>query len=204
MKTSTLLPFVLAAVVSSIGIGCAADYAADPVRPYPSKTETPSTPAAGASGTADAAPVSVADAAPAADASSPDAAAPKAIDCSTPTLAVTHAYKIALLRSPDAAGLAYWLGELQASPPLSRLAMLERFVTLPEFTTARALLTDTQFIEGLYTGFLGRPAGTAEVQYWLGQLAPGGGSSRSDVALFFVDSPEFADPLANPAYACFF
>ena len=125
---------------------------------------------------------------------------PAKIACATPTDAVTAAYKLALLRDPDAAGLSYWLLQLQAGQ--TRFEMLENFIRSDEFSKARAGLTDTQFVTSLYAGLLGRAPDAAGLAYYVDVLTNGG--VRSDVALGFVNSDEFADPKKNPTYACFF
>jgi hypothetical protein len=123
------------------------------------------------------------------------------IACATPTQAISAAYRIALLREPDAGGLSFWLLEVQAGRQ-TRLGVLESFVRSAEFTSARAGLSDSQFVTSLYSGLLGRAFDDAGLAHWLGTLAQG--ASRTDVAVSFVNSNEFADPAKNPAYACFF
>jgi hypothetical protein len=123
-----------------------------------------------------------------------------AFACKTDEDSVTASYKIALLRAPDQEGFSYWLLQVQGGQP--RLEVLRNMVRSDEFTKTRSVLTDEQFVTSLYTGFLARQPDDDGKAYWLAQLANGG--SRTNVALSFVDSDEFADPNSNQQASCFF
>lgn len=125
---------------------------------------------------------------------------PVQMRCTTPTDAVTASYKLALLRDPDGPGLSYWVLQVQSGTP--RLEVLEHFLGSAEFLDARKSLSDTRFVTSLYMGFFGRAPEQAGLDFWMQALQ--NGSSRTEVAVSFVRSAEFADPKVNPKHACFF
>lgn len=127
--------------------------------------------------------------------------APATVACNTDADSITASYKIALLRAPDTAGFQYWQTQLQADTQ-TRINVLENMVRSKEFADLHQGLNDTQYVTSLYKGLLGRAPEQAGLDYWLGQLA--NGLSRADAAQGFVDSPEFADPTENAAFACYF
>lgn len=122
-----------------------------------------------------------------------------AFECKTDEDSVTASYKIALLRAPDEAGFKYWLLQIQGGQ--ERIEVLRNMVRSEEFTKDRAVLSDEQFVTSLYTGFLARQPDDDGKAFWLGQLQAG--VSRTDVAVGFVNSDEFAGPGNNQA-SCYF
>jgi hypothetical protein len=123
-----------------------------------------------------------------------------AFACKTDEDSVTASYKIALLRAPDQDGLSYWVLQVQGGQ--SRLEVLRNMVRSDEFTKSRSVLSNEQFVNSLYTGFLARQPDEDGKAFWLNALASGG--SRTDVALSFVNSDEFADPNSNKQASCYF
>jgi hypothetical protein len=126
-----------------------------------------------------------------------DTSATAATKCSTLTDTVTAAYRMALLREPDPSGESYWLLQLQSG--MAPLDMLGDFVRSSEFTATHAGLSDTQFVTGLYGGFLDRAPDSPGFIYWTNALTTG--ISRTNVALSFVDSDEFRN---DGLHGCFF
>jgi hypothetical protein len=134
-----------------------------------------------------------------------DTAAKAGASCRTLPDAVAAAYRMALLREPDASGQSYWLLQLQSG--MAPLDMLRNLVRSSEFTAAHTGLTDSQFVTGLYGGFLDRAPDSGGFAYWLQELvdARAAGTdittTRTDVALSFVDSTEFQ---TDGIHGCFF
>jgi Ca2+-binding RTX toxin-like protein len=106
-------------------------------------------------------------------------------------------------RVPDGAGMAFWLGELQAGASFTSIA--ERFYSAGvSYGLIDEGMSDLAFVQGLYAGLLGRdaasgrPPSSAELGYWGDQLA-GGLHTRGtlvlqmlqDVHRGFKDDPEF-------------
>lgn len=99
---------------------------------------------------------------------------------------VTPAYQHYLNRAPDAAGLAFWVDQLQ-NHGVTDERMEAGFISSPEFY-ARAGGTDKAWVDALYQSLLGRPADQAGETYWVQQLAAG--VSRGQIAYDFATSTE--------------
>jgi len=101
---------------------------------------------------------------------------------------VTRLYHNLLGRTPDAEGLNYWINVLiDKKATGAETAMY--FLNSREMKNKS--LTDTAYVNLLYTGFLGRTGESEGVAYWkkvLGEY----GFSRTFVAVNFVHSPEFS------------
>jgi Ca2+-binding RTX toxin-like protein len=95
-------------------------------------------------------------------------------------------YHSLLDRAPDGAGLAGWTGALKAGMTLKQAA--DGFTSSPEWQAKYGQLSDTQFVQMLYSNVLDRVGEQAGVDAWVGGLR--GGMSRSDVALGFSESAE--------------
>jgi Ca2+-binding RTX toxin-like protein len=98
---------------------------------------------------------------------------------------VMRLYDMVLHRAPDAAGLDHWGLRMNAGLPYADV--VSAFLNSPEFQAATGSLSDSAFIDFLYTSALGRNADAAGKSYWLDQLAHGarridllGGFSESD------------------------
>ncbi len=98
----------------------------------------------------------------------------------------TRLYQAAFNRSPDAAGLALWSGQLSQGVAINRVA--QAFTDSPEFAAAYGALGPAAFVARLYANVLHRAPDAAGQQGWLNALA--GGSSRAQVLAGFADSNE--------------
>lgn len=102
---------------------------------------------------------------------------------------ITRLYYAAYNRTPDRAGLNYWVGEIHNGRSLASIA--RAFVNTPEF---RAIYgnnpTDYQkYIATLYPNVLGRPPDAADTSYWVNELSSGR-KTREAVLIGFSESPE--------------
>jgi uncharacterized delta-60 repeat protein len=95
-------------------------------------------------------------------------------------------YQAAFDRTPDAGGLGYWIGVLDAQAPLQSVAA--SFVASAEFQQKYGPLTDTQFATQLYENVLHRAPDSGGLQFWVTQLQAG--ALRGDVLAGFSESAE--------------
>ncbi|MGH1573728.1 DUF4214 domain-containing protein [Methylobacterium sp. P31] len=105
---------------------------------------------------------------------------------------ITRLYYGLLDRAPDAAGLQSW--ETAAHNGASLTAIAQSFLNSGEYAGQHAGETDQQFVDHLYTAALGRAADPSGEQSWLYALSHG--SSRADVAVGIIESPEAQQHLA--------
>ena len=98
---------------------------------------------------------------------------------------IKNAYSEFLDRSPDAPGLAGWLGAMNSGMTIQK--MEAGFLASPEYY-AKAGGDDASWVRQLYAHVLDRPAGGAEVDHWTARLAAG--TSRQTVAMGFLISTE--------------
>ena len=103
---------------------------------------------------------------------------------------VHRLYEAAYNRTPDAAGLAYWIGT-----PLTVPQIASYFVTSPEFLAKYGSLSNTQFVQQLYLNILGRTGEATGVTYWIAVL--NSGVSRGVVLTEFANSYEFVKMLSR-------
>lgn len=97
-------------------------------------------------------------------------------------------YQTAFDRVPDKAGLGYWIGKSDAGMTLKQVAGF--FEASPEFTAKfGANVSDTQFLENLYSHGLHRAADAGGLKFWGDLLAPHT-LSRADVLIGFSESSE--------------
>jgi hypothetical protein len=94
-------------------------------------------------------------------------------------------YEHYLGREPDAAGLNYWVSQMQAGLTDERLEA--GFIGSAEFY-AHAGGTDKLWVDFMYQDLLGRAADSAGESYWVAQLTAG--ANRSSVAFGFAASLE--------------
>lgn len=96
-------------------------------------------------------------------------------------------YRAAFDRTPDNAGLGYWIAQMDQGATLSSVA--DGFIGSAEFIAlnGQALGNDI-FISKLYDNVLHRAPEAAGYDYWLGALASG--ASRADVLAAFSESAE--------------
>ena len=98
----------------------------------------------------------------------------------------TRLYQAAFNRSPDAAGLALWSGQLSQGVAVDQVA--QGFVGSTEFAATYGALDANAFVTQLYANVLHRAPDAPGLQSWLGSLASG--SSRAHVMAGFADSNE--------------
>lgn len=77
-------------------------------------------------------------------------------------------------RAPDATGLAYWVNEISTGK-LTLAQVAKNWTTQQSegLASLPSTLTNTQFIEKIYTNILGRTTDTSGATYWLNQLNSG-------------------------------
>lgn len=96
-------------------------------------------------------------------------------------------YEAAFDRAPDAAGLSYWIGEMDRGASLQEVA--QGFVASEEFAeTYGATDSADAFIDQLYQNILGRSGEPDGVGFWVDALAEGG--TPADVLAGISESPE--------------
>ena len=99
---------------------------------------------------------------------------------------VARIYTKALGRQPEAGGLKYWTGEINAKRK-TPVEVAEQFFFAPEFTNKK--LSNTEYVKVLYRTFMGREADKGGLDYWVGRLNKG--ESRKSVLEAFAGCPEF-------------
>jgi Domain of unknown function (DUF4214) len=109
----------------------------------------------------------------------------------------TRLYDAALGRAPDAGGLVYWTGALEAGVPLKAVA--EAFIAAPEFQAAYGAPGDREFIGLLYGNVLGREGDPGGLERWTGLLEDGA-ADRGDIVLAFSECSEHAAMIAAQDY----
>lgn len=124
----------------------------------------------------------------------------KFLDCFTsfdfagPPGQVYRLYQAAFNRTPDLAGLGFWISAHRSGRELVGIA--SDFIASAEFNTAYgANVSDGTFIGLLYNNILHRAGEVAGLTWWQSALA--GGTSRPEVLFAFSDSPENKDNV-NP------
>lgn len=95
-------------------------------------------------------------------------------------------YQAAFNRVPDEAGLSNNVSIMDGGVTL--VGMADAFLGGAEGIADYGSLTDTQFIQALYTNVLKRTGSTAEVNAWLALMATG--YTRSNVLIGFSESTE--------------
>ncbi len=104
-------------------------------------------------------------------------------------------YRTILGREADAAGQAFWEGELARVTSLGAGSSETFYVMAMAFfgsaEYAQRNTSDTQFVGDLYRTFFQREPDTAGLDFWTGQL--GSGRPREAVLNEFLFSPEFAN-----------
>lgn len=100
----------------------------------------------------------------------------------------TRLYQAYFLRKPDAGGLAYWVGRLDAGTSLGTVS--EGFARSPEFVNRYGALSDPSFVDLVYRNVLDRAPDTTGRAHWISVLAART-ASRGTVMIGFSESPEF-------------
>lgn len=100
---------------------------------------------------------------------------------------VYRLYQAAFDRTPDAAGVGYWIA--QADHGMGTQAVAAAFAASAEFATLYgAHVTDAQFVTQVYQNVLHRTPDAPGLAYWTDALAHGG--ARSDALVAFSESAE--------------
>jgi len=96
-------------------------------------------------------------------------------------------YQAAFARTPDVAGLSYWVKSIDNGLTMRDVAY--GFVQSAEFAATYGVSpTNISLVEKLYLNILGRPAEKAGIDYWVGLLEQG--ISRLDVVASISESQE--------------
>jgi glucose/arabinose dehydrogenase len=109
-----------------------------------------------------------------------------ALDTSGVAAQAYRLYGAALGREPDAGGLGFHVGRLDAGVPLAEVAA--GFIASPEFQGSFGQLDDPAFVDRLYENFRGGDGDGPVIAYHLGRLQAG--FSRESVLVDFSESPE--------------
>ena len=116
---------------------------------------------------------------------------------------ISELYVAFFNRTPDADGLAYWIGQKMAGQSINQIS--ESFYTVGASSTFSALtgfstsMSNTDFLNVFYKNVLGRPEGAdaGGLAYWNGKLADGS-STRSSLANDILESAHTFK--GNPTY----
>ncbi len=98
----------------------------------------------------------------------------------------TRLYGGAFDRTPDAAGLVYWIRERQKGTGLERMATM--FAASREFAALYGDLDEAEFVAQVYRNVLDREPDDGGTRYWIDQLARG--ATRGKVIVGFTESAE--------------
>ncbi len=90
-------------------------------------------------------------------------------------------------RSPDSAGMSYWLEQRAQGTSIDAIA--DAFAASREFQDIAGEPDDGRFIDAIYRSVLSRGADTDGKAFWLDRLQSG--TSRGQLVVAFSDSPEF-------------
>ena len=99
---------------------------------------------------------------------------------------VNRCYKVSLGREPDSDGFNFWKKEITEGR-LDGSAVVFNFIFSKEYKEKNT--SDKQFVNDLYTMFMGREADSSGYDFWCARLNEG--SSREDIFTGFANSEEF-------------
>jgi hypothetical protein len=105
----------------------------------------------------------------------------------TDAATVVRLYDTVFGRLGDEAGVNYWIERSEAGVTMK--VIVNAFLLSAEGQQHYANTGDDQFVDALYNVGLGRHADAAEISWWSDKLHTGV-LSRSDMVLYFADSPE--------------
>lgn len=118
---------------------------------------------------------------------------------------IARLYSAAFNRTPDAAGIQYWVDQVNSGIPLSFIDGF--FASSQEFVASYGALDTDGFVQQLYQNVLTRAGDAQGVQYWNNAIT--NGASRGDILNAFAQSAENivltdarnapAPPVAAPA-----
>lgn len=101
---------------------------------------------------------------------------------------VARLYYAYFRRSPDPAGLSYWVGERRRGRR-SLVSVSSSYASSAEFQRTYGALTDSAFVDLVYRNVLGRSGDAAGRAYWTNELSSGR-KSRGGVMVGFSESAE--------------
>jgi len=107
------------------------------------------------------------------------------------TMFVARLYRLFLSREPEEGGLEYWCQQLLTNRSTGSTAA-NGFVNSAEFQNRP--LTESQYVEIMYNGLMGRPSDVAGLAYWIDQINLKG---RPVVFNGFITSPEWRSIMAS-------
>jgi Domain of unknown function (DUF4214)/Peptidase family M23 len=100
---------------------------------------------------------------------------------------VARLYRAFFGRTPDSAGLDYWVAEYTRGVSLGTIAQV--FADSPEFGSTYGSLDNGAFVDLVYGNVLGRAPDAGGRAYWVGHLDQG--MARGSMMVQFSESPEY-------------
>lgn len=108
---------------------------------------------------------------------------------------VTRLYQAYFLRTPDKAGLEYWIDQRLGGRSMASISGY--FARSSELIGRYGHLSDRALVAQVYENVLGRPGEAAGVAYWTNEITRGR-RSRGAVLLGFSESPEYRAVRSSP------
>ncbi|EIM64862.1 DUF4214 domain-containing protein [Desulfobacter postgatei] len=99
---------------------------------------------------------------------------------------VGRLYEVLFDREADLGGLEFWLGKLEDGDSLQHIAA--SMMASEEYLSQNGSQTNSEFIDSLYEGILGREADTEGKEFWLNKMSEG--MSQAAVVSGFANSDE--------------
>ncbi len=100
---------------------------------------------------------------------------------------VSRLYSAYFVRSPEQGGFDYWVAQRANGRPLNDVSA--NFAASPEFVAAYGSLSNSAFVDLVYTNVVGRPADSGGRAFWIDYLNRG--NSRGAVMIGFSESAEY-------------
>ncbi len=110
----------------------------------------------------------------------------------SPSAQITRLYEAFFLRTPPDADRQFWVGELNSSRH-NLASIAEFFASGTEFQNTYGTLSNTQFVDLIYTNVLGRARAASET-FWIEEL-DASNRTRGGVMIGFSESAEFRTAL---------
>lgn len=99
---------------------------------------------------------------------------------------VARCYEVSLGRTGDAGGVNYWVAEINGKKRTG-VDVVYNFIFSEEYKGRHR--TDAEFVEDLYTMFMGRTPDQNGYDFWCGKMAAG--QTREQIFAGFANSDEF-------------
>ncbi len=99
---------------------------------------------------------------------------------------ISRLYTTAFERTPDEAGLEYWVGQVE-NEGVTGADLVRTFLGSDEFLSRE--LTNEEFVNTMFNTIFDRVPGDEEVNYWADCLE--NGADKNDIINGFINSPEF-------------